>query len=338
MRSVSTPAIAAIALGIGLAAGHVITGATDLVRAVEPATVQAATTEEAAVIAAVQRATPAVVSVARPGGTGSGVIVRADGLILTNAHVVGDARQVQIRLADGQTTAGEVLGRHVMMDIAVVRVPLRNLPAAPLGDSDQVVVGQSAIAIGNPFGLERTVTRGIISALDRAPAGTQFAGMIQTDAAINPGNSGGPLIDTQGRVIGINTAAIRPTVGIGLGFAVPINDANDIVQQLLTTGTIVRAIMGVLYEPITPQIASVYRLPVEQGLIVTGVEAALPAARAGMRAGDIITAIDGAAVASHGDAMRILRARSPGQTVRVTVQRQNQRLNLNVQLVGVPAG
>jgi S1-C subfamily serine protease len=344
MKPAANVFMVTLALGIGIGAGQVIGGAAELTRAAETPAAQPADDapltlrDEEAVIRAVEQVTPAVVSVTQPRGTGTGVIISTDGLILTNAHVVGNATRVEIRLADGQTAIGEVLGRHVQLDIAVVRVPLTGLPAARLGDSDRLRVGQMAIAIGNPLGLERTVTTGVVSAVDRSPRGVPLFGVLQTDAAINPGNSGGPLLDSQGRVIGINTAIIRPQIATGLGFAVPINDANDVVQQLLTTGRIVRAYMGVQYDEITPQLAAMYRLPVQQGLILATVEVGSPAHRAGLRPADILVSVNGTRVVEAGDFMRHLRARRPGETLRVTVLRQGREQTFDVQLAAAPAG
>ncbi|HEX6084507.1 MAG TPA: trypsin-like peptidase domain-containing protein, partial [Thermoanaerobaculia bacterium] len=224
-------------------------------------------TEEETIIRVARTATPAVVSVARRGGSGSGVIVRANGIILTNAHVVGNARTVEIRTADGRTFSGTVLGTDTDVDTAVVRINATNLPAAPLADSDRLEVGQLAIAIGNPLGLERTVTRGVVSAVNRDPRGVDIAaGLIQTDAAINPGNSGGPLLDSSGRVIGINTAILAGTTG--LGFAIPINVAVDVMEQIVATGRVRRAMLGVTTRDITPEIARYFRLPIEEGIVV----------------------------------------------------------------------
>ena len=287
--------------------------------------------EEETVIRVARTATPAVVSVTRRGGSGSGVIVRADGIILTNAHVVGRAREVEVRTADGRTFTGEVLGLDESVDTAVVRVRATNLPAAPLGDSDRLEVGQIAVAIGNPLGLERTVTRGVVSATNRSPEGVGIAaGLIQTDAAINPGNSGGPLLDSSGRVIGINTATYSGTTG--LGFAVPINVATDVMQQILTTGRVRRAILGVDTRDITPDVARYFDLPIQQGVVVVRVPRGLPAAAAGIQAEDFIVGIDGQSVESGGELRRILRAKSPGDTVRVEIVRGTRRQTLSVRL------
>jgi serine protease Do len=274
---------------------------------------------EETVIRVARQATPAVVAVGRRGGSGSGVIIRNDGVVITNAHVVGDASEVEIGLADGRRIAGRVLGGDPSVDIAVVRLSAPNLPVAPLADSDRLQVGQTAIAIGNPIGLERTVTTGVVSAVNRSPRGFELGGLIQTDAAINPGNSGGPLLDSQGRVIGINTVIVRGTTG--LGFAIPINLARDIAQQLLTTGRIRRTVLGIVPDDLVPEAAQQFGLPVREGVIVRQVEPSSPAARAGLRRADIITHIDGQAVSTGGDLRRVLRAHQPGDAVRLTVVR-----------------
>lgn len=274
-------------------------------------------TEEEMVIRVARQVSPAVVSVSRRGSSGSGVIVRTDGVIITNAHVVGNAATVGITLADGREFTGRVLGRDQSVDIAIVRIEARNLPAAQLGDSDRLEVGQLAIAIGNPLGLERTVTRGVVSAINRDPRGLSLGGLIQTDAAINPGNSGGPLLDSSGRVIGINTAILAGATG--LGFAVPIRLATDVLDQILTTGIVRHAYLGVGYGDIDPEFSRQFSLPVREGIIVTQVVAGSPAARAGLRQADIIVAIGETEISGGGDLRRELRERKPGDTVSLTV-------------------
>ncbi len=287
--------------------------------------------EEETVIRVARSATPAVVSVSRRGGSGSGVIVRSDGIIITNAHVVGSARTVEIRTADGRTFTGTVLGLDPTVDTAIIRVNATNLPAAPLGDSDRLEVGQIAVAIGNPLGLERTVTRGVVSATNRTPQGVDIAAaLIQTDAAINPGNSGGPLLDSSGRVIGINTATYSGTTG--LGFAVPINVATDVMQQILTTGRVRRAILGVDTRDITPEVARYFDLPIDEGVVVVQVVRGYPAAQAGIRVEDFIVALDGQRVESGGELRRLLRAKRPGDTVRVEIMRGSRRQTISVRL------
>jgi len=339
---------AALALGIGIGIGQGVAacggdgqvasrapGAVNAQPRVQP-TAAAFGAEEQNVIRIAQRVTPAVVSITRGDGSGSGVIIRDDGVILTNAHVVGNARAVEVGLADGRRVAGEVLGRDPTIDIAVVRVSARGLPVATLGNSDALVPGQSAIAIGNPLGLERSVTTGVVSAVNRSPRGFELYGLIQTDAAINPGNSGGPLLDSRGRVVGINTAVLRDPTGYGvapgLGFAVPINLASDIVRQLLTTGRIERAFLGIGSLDIGPELAAQFRLPVEEGIIVQQIAAGSPAHQAGIRPGDIITRVDETPITSGGDLRAVLRDKSPGDVVRITVLRPSGRSVVSARL------
>ena len=284
----------------------------------------ASTGEEQNLIGVARAITPTVVSVSRPGGSGSGVIIRRDGVVLTNAHVVGTARTVQIGLADGRRVAGQVAGRDPSLDIAVVRIPIQDAPAAPLGDSDRLQVGQSAIAIGNPLGLERTVTSGIISAVNRSAPGLELEGLVQTDAAINPGNSGGPLLDSRGQVVGINTLVLSGGGATGLGFAIPINLANEMAQQVLTTGRIRRAFLGVTMGDIEPQLAQQFGLPVREGVIVLQVLANSPADRAGIRPRDIITRVNDTPIARGGDLRRVLRQVGPGASARLTIIRSGE--------------
>jgi len=308
---------------------------------VDPAS-NAVTQDEATVIRVARAITPTVVSVTQDEGSGSGIIVDKSGVVLTNAHVVGDSRTVGVGLADGRTLSGQVLGRDPTIDVAVVRVPAQNLPVAPIGDSDKLEVGQSAIAIGNPLGLERTVTAGVVSAINRNPRGISLDGLIQTDAAISPGNSGGPLVDSHGRVIGINTAVLAGAGASGLGFAIPINLASnlasDVVQQVLTTGHITRAYLGVGFADIEPELARQFGLPVKQGIILTVVERGSPAAQAGLRSQDIIVKGNGASIESGGDLRKLLRSLKPGATVRLDVIRPNGRTTVPVELGQAPTG
>ena len=291
--------------------------------------------EEQNLIRVARQASPSVVSVTRQGGAGSGVIIRS-GVVLTNAHVVGDARIVEVGLADGRRVRGTVAGRDPSIDVAVVRIAVTDAPVAPTGDSDRLEVGQDAIAIGNPLGLERTVTSGVVSAINRSPRGITLGGLIQTDAAISPGNSGGPLLDSQGRVIGINTAVLSAPGASGLGFAVPINLANDIVEQVLTTGRVRRAYVGLGYADVDAELASQFSLPVREGVIVGEVAPRSPAAAAGMRAQDIIVGVNGQAVARGGDLQRVLRGLAPGDFARLDVVRPGGRATVNVRLGEAP--
>lgn len=293
-------------------------------------------TAEEAVIRIARQISPAVVSVGRGSGSGSGVFVRRDGVVMTNAHVVGNARVVAVGLADGRRLQGTVVGRDALLDIAVVRVAITDAPVAPLGDSDQLEVGQLAIAIGNPLGLERTVTTGVVSAINRSPRGLQQGGLIQTDAAISVGNSGGPLIDSRGRVIGINTAILQGPGASGLGFAIPINLANDVANQVLTTGRVRRAFLGIAYGDIERELAAQFNLPVSQGIIVLEVVPNSPAARAGVRAQDIITRIEDIPIVRGGDLQRVLRRRAPGDQVRLTLVRPQGQATVTVRLSEAP--
>ena len=294
------------------------------------------TEDEAMVIRVARAITPTVVSVSQDEGSGSGIIVDKSGVVLTNAHVVGNSRTVEVGLADGRTLQGQVLGRDPTVDVAVVRVPAQNLPIAPIGDSDKLEVGQSAIAVGNPLGLERTVTSGVVSAINRNPRGISLDGLIQTDAAISPGNSGGPLVDSHGRVIGINTAVLSGAGASGLGFAIPINLANDVVRQVLTTGHITRAYLGVGFADIEPELARQFGLPVKEGIILTAVERGSPAARSGLRPQDIIVKGNATAIQSGGDLRKLLRSLKPGATVRLEVIRPNGRATVPVELGQAP--
>jgi serine protease Do len=298
---------------------------------------------ESTIIRVARQATPAVVSVTAPRvGSGSGVVISADGVILTNNHVVGNARVVEVGFVDGRRVQGRVLGRDPTLDIAVVRVAETGLIAAPLGDSDRLEVGQTAIAIGNPIGLDRTVTTGIVSAVNRSPRGFELGGLIQTDAPINPGNSGGPLLDSQGRVIGINSAILRGTTG--LGFAIPINLARNIAEQVISTGRITRPYLGVSTSDIDVEAARAAGIDLREGVIVRDVGMGSPADRAGITLYDIITHVSGAPVQSTGELVRILRSRRPGEVVELTIRSTDERgipgapRRVRVELAEAPVG
>jgi S1-C subfamily serine protease len=302
--------------------------------------------EESAIIRVVQQVRPAVVNInvraniATPfglnpqEGQGSGVIVRSDGLILTNNHVVQGAQEITVTLLSGSTLKGKVLGGDRFADLAVVKVESSQpLPAVEMGASSALQVGQAAIAIGNPFGLGSTVTVGVISAINRSiQAAPDFVieNLVQTDAAINPGNSGGALLDSAGRLIGINTAIIRDAQGIG--FAIPMDYARAVMDQLITNGRVVRPALGVeIRGEIDPNTARAYRLPVEYGVVVVPQQGS-PAEKAGMRAQDIIVSIDGEPIKTVGDMRRELFKKKPGNTVKVEVVRDGKRLTLTVTL------
>lgn len=316
----------AAGIGIGIGIGAAGREAVDRVWA-QPqlgATLQGPlTSDEQTVIRVARMATPTVVSIAvARSGSGSGVIIRGDGMILTNAHVVGRSSVVQVGLADGRTLEGRVLGRDEGLDVAVVRVSGGNLPVAALGNSDELEPGQLAIAIGNPIGLERSVTTGVVSAVNRSPLGLGGQTFIQTDAAISPGNSGGPLLDSRGNVIGINSVVLRARGAEGLGFAIPINVAMDMAGQVLETGSYRRAFVGISYGELSPEAVAQFRLPVKAGVIVGQVVPRSPAARAGIQPGDIVTRADDTPIVTSGDLQRVIRARRPGETLRLVVQRE----------------
>ena len=316
----------ALTAGLGVAIGSKVGGHSSMALAaptVATASAGAATQEEQTVISVARSLTPVVVSITVPNyGSGSGAIIRRDGMILTNAHVVANATTVRVGLADGRTLDGTVLGRDPTLDVAVVRVPANNLPAATLGNSDALQVGQLAIAIGNPLGLDRTVTTGVVSALNRSPTGDVSGGnFIQTDAAISPGNSGGPLLNSSGQVIGINSAELSGQGVQGLGFAIPINLAMEMANQVLATGHYVRPFIGIGYDDIDSTTARYYGLPVSAGVMVAQVQPGSPAAVAGIRPQDIIVDMDGQPVRGSGDLGRILRGHKPGDAARFTVVR-----------------
>src|SRR6058998_426719 len=265
-------------------------------------------------------------------GIGSGVIFDARGYVLTNNHVVEHAQQIRVTLPDGRAFPGKLVGADPLTDLAVVKIDGRDLPAARLGDSSKLEVGETVIAIGNPLGLEGgpTVTVGVVSAVARSieePGGAGLYDLVQTDAAINPGNSGGPLVRMAGDVIGINTAIIQQAQGIG--FAISINSAKPIVQELLAHG---RVVIGIVPVSVTPQIASAYDLPVDHGVLVARLDPRGPAARAGVRAGDIIVAVAGHPVKSLGELRVAIGQHKIGETVDLAVRRAKTSVTLKVTL------
>ena len=268
-------------------------------------------------------------------GIGSGVIFDARGYVLTNSHVIEGAQQMRVTLPDGRTFPGKLVGADPVTDLAVVKIDASNLPAALLGDSSKLEVGETVIAIGNPLGLEGgpTVTVGVVSALARSiedPGGPTLHDLIQTDAAINPGNSGGPLIRMTGEVIGVNTAIIQGAQGIG--FAISINSAKPIVQELLAHGRIVRPVIGIVPISVTPQIAAAYDLPVDRGVLIARLDPRGPAAKAGMRAGDIVVAIGGQPVKSLGDLRSAVGQHKVGDVIVMAVRREKTSVTLKVTL------
>jgi S1-C subfamily serine protease len=332
---------AGLAAGVGFGIGQQMIGGRGPVEAAfaqgkaASAVKSARDANEESIIRVARQASPSVVMVSDSVGLGSGVIIdSARGLILTNAHVVrrSEGGMVEIRLKNARTIPGRVVGLDEPTDIAVIRVNEKGLPAAELGNSDKLEVGQTAIAIGNPLGLEQTVTRGIVSAINRRVRPEDQDGFIQTDAAINPGNSGGPLLDSQGRVIGINTAVLRGEGAEGLGLAVPISVARNVMRQLLESGRVRRASLGVTVGTLTPTIAKEFNLPVQRGVIIGGVYAQSGAAEAGLRREDIIVKLNGTPTQTTEDLLAMLRSKSPGETVTLTIARGKAMLTIRVKL------
>jgi S1-C subfamily serine protease len=288
--------------------------------------------------------------------TGSGILMDDQGHVLTNAHVVDNASSVTVKFGDGDALDAKVLGVDDSTDVAVISVDPDDVDAQPLqlGDSDAVDVGDPAIAIGNPYGLDRTVTSGIISALQRsisAPNGFTISDVIQTDAAINPGNSGGPLIDASGRVIGINSQIATgsgSSGSVGIGFAVPINTAKGVASQIIDGGSVQHAYLGIEGADLTSQVADALNLPVDQGALIQKVTPGGPADDAGLQGGgdaivsiggakvraggDVITAVDGAPVTGMDDLISAVNEKQPGDTVTLDVLHDGSKTQVDVKL------
>ncbi len=277
-------------------------------------------------------------------GTGSGFIISADGVILTNSHVIDGADKVTVTLTDGRTLPGEVIGTDPITDMAVVKIAAQNLPTVVLGNSEQLQIGEWAIAIGNPLGLDNTVTTGIISATGRNSSqigvGDKRVDFIQTDAAINPGNSGGPLLNARGEVIGINTAIIRNAQG--LGFAIPVNTARDIAEQLIAKGRVDHAYLGIQMTSLTPEIKQQLKLERNlnldgaEGVLIVGIVPNSPAARSGLRAGDVITAIDRQKISTASEVQKAVERTPVGEQLSLQLIRQGNPLALRVKVGLLP--
>jgi serine protease Do len=267
-----------------------------------------------------------------PSGSGSGLIVDADGHIITNNHVVGEASEVEVRLSDKTKLFAHVVGKDPDTDLAVIKVTSEHpLSVARFGDSGTVKVGQWVLAVGNPFGLDRTVTLGVVSGIGRENINlSRYENFIQTDASINPGNSGGPLLNLRGEVIGINTAIINFAQGIG--FAIPSNMARQVMHQLIEKGRVVRAWLGVGLQPLTVDLAKKFGVNEGEGVLVNEVFDKDPAAVAGIKPGDVITKIGGGVVDSPNKLSRLVAALPPGSMVDVEVVRDGRRIKLDVAL------
>lgn len=269
---------------------------------------------------------------ARRQGVGTGFVIDASGLVVTNAHVVERADDLRVRLSDGRELPARVVGRDGKLDLALLQVDGGGeaLQAATLGTSEQVRVGEHVVAIGNPFGLGHTVTLGIVSAKARSIGAGPYDDFIQTDASINPGNSGGPLFNAKGEVVGINTA-IRAGAS-GIGFAIPIDVLRDVLPQLKETGRVTRGKLGLVFQPVTADLAKALGLDAPRGALITDLEPGGPAVRAGLRSGDLVLAVNGVAVQHSEDLPRNVAKNPPGSTVKLSIVRGRAPLELSAKL------
>ena len=266
------------------------------------------------------------------GGLGSGVIVSPEGYILTNYHVIEGAQEIEVTLSDSRKASAKLIGADPDTDLAVLRIQLDRLPVIALGNSDTLQVGDRVLAIGNPFGVGQTVTSGIVSALGRNQLGINtFENFIQTDAAINPGNSGGALVDVQGNLLGINSAIYSRSGGnMGIGFAIPVSTARQVLEGIVKDGQVTRGWLGVEPTEITPEMAETFGLKQSEGVIITGVLQGGPAAKAGIRPGDVLLRVAGKEIHNVGELLTHIAALSPGQPVSVALSRGNTTMQLEV--------
>ena len=271
-------------------------------------------------------------------GQGSGFIVSSDGYILTNNHVVGDADAVLVQFQDGREFEARIIGSDRRSDVAVIKIDESDLPVLELGDSDALEVGEWVLAIGSPFGLSHSLTAGIVSAKGRSSVGiTDYENFIQTDAAINPGNSGGPLVDLNGRAVGMNTAIFSRTGGyMGIGFAIPINMVRNIMNQLIDDGRVTRGFLGVLIQNLTQDLAESFGLKDRRGVLIANVTEDSPAERAGLRQGDVVIHFDGRDVEDVGSFRNRVSLVTPGSEVSMVVVRDGREVSLNVKIGKLP--
>ena len=260
-------------------------------------------------------------------GTGSGVIINAaEGHVITNSHVIAQAETIFVKLHDGSRYEAEVIGTDPDTDVALLKIDADNLSAIPIGNSDQLKVGDFVIAIGNPFGLSHSVTSGIVSALSRSNLGIEsYEDFIQTDASINPGNSGGALINLKGELVGINTAILGPSGGnIGIGFAIPINMATDVSKQILEHGEVRRGLLGVTVQSLTPDLADAFGISQTQGAVIAEVEPASPASEAGLESGDIVLAVNDKKIEGAADMRNFIGLLRAGTKISITILRDDE--------------
>ncbi|MDT9001420.1 trypsin-like peptidase domain-containing protein [Paucibacter sp. APW11] len=267
-------------------------------------------------------------------GLGSGVIVSAEGYLLTNNHVVEGASDIQVQLSDGREARAELIGTDPDTDLAVLRIQLPELPVISLGEAESLQVGDAVLAIGNPFNVGQTVTSGIVSALGRNQLGINtFENFIQTDAAINPGNSGGALVDAEGKLLGINTAIYSRSGGsMGIGFAIPVSTARQVLEAIVAEGQVSRGWIGVQTREITPEVVEAFKLADRSGVLISGVVQKGPAASSGIKAGDVMLAVAGHAVNNPVQLLAAVAALKPQTRAAVTVQRGKQRLDIELEV------
>jgi len=266
---------------------------------------------------------------------GSGVIVDKEGYILTNNHVIDGADKVKVRLNDGREFPAMVKGQDTRTDLAVLHIKAKDLPVATLGDSDKLEVGEWAIAIGSPFGLEHTVTVGVISAKGRSGLGTgTYEDFVQTDASINPGNSGGPLINIDGEVVGINAMIIQP--GTGIGFAIPINMAKQILNDLIKQGRVVRPWLGISAQDLTPEMAEHFQVKEKEGVLVSQIHQGTGAEKAGLASGDIIKSVDDKAIKNVNELVKEIQKKKVGQKVKLSTVREGKPMTIEVTTSAMP--
>ncbi len=272
-------------------------------------------------------------------GLGSGVIVDKDGYILTNYHVIKDADEIKVKLSDKREFKGKVVGIDPKTDLAVIKIDSDHLPSIRIGDSDKLKVGETVIAIGNPFGLNQTVTSGIVSATGRANVGiADYEDFIQTDAAINPGNSGGALVNVRGELVGINTAIFSTSGGYqGVGFAIPSSMAKIVMENLVRKGKVVRGWLGVSIQPVTPELAKQFGIKEDRGALVGDVVEGSPAEKAGIQRGDVITAIDGKDINDPAALRNMVAGIPPGTKVSLTVLRSGKEQKMEVLIAELPS-
>jgi serine protease DegQ len=265
---------------------------------------------------------------------GSGVVVSANGYILTNHHVVAAADQIQVALADGRTLPAHVVGTDPETDLAVLKIDADKLPAITFAQADSLKVGDWVLAVGNPFGVGQTVTAGIVSALGRSHLGINtFENFIQTDAAINPGNSGGALVDAAGNLVGVNSAIYSRTGGSqGIGFAIPVSIARQVMEQIIKSGGVTRGWVGIEVQDLSPELAESFSLKNVEGALIAGVLKGGPAEVGGIRPGDILLAVNGKAVTDSASLLNLIAALQPGQPAQLTVARKQQSLKLKIQV------